>query len=462
MFRSSVYRLTLLASVAFFLVALFIGGGLTVYNLSAIERNDEAELLDTYEWLREMIEEDGLQGLREEWQDEPWMTDPEEGLFLLAEEGFAFLVVGASGDALMGLPDLAGAPPGESWQTFVLEEHEDEEEIIEARLLREPIGDDLELIVARSRSWAYFDVQETLFVSIFFLIVISIPLALVIGYALSRRVHQRLDDLSGALAQIGHDSLEQRAAVSKRHDEFDALAENVNAMLDRLQALHRNIESVSVGVAHDLKTPLSRLSSRLQLMRQDINQPAALASHLEGAEQQLEGITRTFSSVLRLSEIESGDRRSAFQSLDLSALVADLIDSYQPVFADAGRQLDSAILPDQWLHGDADLLVQMITNLLENSIEHGKPSGRTWVHLQGHPQGLVLQVGDDGPGIPAAQQSRVFERFYRGDASRSAPGNGLGLAIVRSISELHAGDIVLLKGQKGAVFDCYFPASLAP
>ena len=128
----------------------------------------------------------------------------------------------------------------------------------------------------------------------------------------------------------------------------------------------------------------------------------------------------------------------------------------RPVYTDSHRALEAAILEDIWIDGDAGLLSQMMSNLLENSLEHGRDGGKTWLRLQRSKTGVVLQIGDDGPGIPADQRLQIFDRFFRGEQSRSAPGHGLGLSIVRSIVALHSAEISLLDDNFGAVFDIEF------
>ena len=148
---------------------------------------------------------------------------------------------------------------------------------------------------------------------------------------------------------------------------------------------------------------------------------------------------QTFKGLLRLIEIDTGKRRAVFTSFGLSSLTNELVDSYEPVdsydpvFVDVGRQLSSSIIPGIRLNGDAVLFSQMLNNLLENSIEHGQAGCNIWVRLQAYFDGALLQVGEDGTGIPVDNYEQVFKRFFRGDRSRNTPGNGLSLSLVKSI-----------------------------
>jgi len=454
MLSSTVFRLTLIYSLGFFLVALVLGSLVGSFYLNQIDNEHLEEHREWVGWVSELYAEEGIDALREELESEEDIEwDEEYTVYRLFDEEFALLIEDEDGRLELGYPGLADT--GEDWEWL---EFEEAEEFIEVRSLTAPLQGGHLLTLSSARSHEYHYILELMSSGFYWLLLIIVPLSLLTGYALSRGVIHRLNRLSGTVEAIGRGSMAERIHV-ERDDEFGQLSLQVNAMLDRIEALHRNLETTSVGIAHDLKTPLSRLANRLHLMQQDIDNPGALGAHLEVAQSQLQSVIQTFQGLLRLGEIESGERRKQFAPLNLSELVSGVVESYEPVFSDVERELETSVVPDVQLAGDPDLLIQMLTNLLENSIEHGRAGGRTWVRLQASPEGAVLQVGDDGPGIPAEQHDRVFERFYRGDASRGAPGNGLGLSIVKAVCELHRGRVALLGQQSGAVFDCYLPAS---
>ncbi|MEM9284613.1 MAG: HAMP domain-containing sensor histidine kinase, partial [Pseudomonadota bacterium] len=242
-----------------------------------------------------------------------------------------------------------------------------------------------------------------------------------------------------------------------RDDEFDGFSREINGMLDRLGTLTRNVRAVSVGVAHDLKTPVSNLGGRLQLIERDIEEPEAIRTHLEKADAHIGTLLRTLDAILRLGEIEAGRRRAAFETLDISALTEDLAESFEPVLADADKHLSSKVTPHLWVEGDPDLLTQMITNLLENVAEHARDGASAWISLKRHDTHALIVVGDDGPGIPDTYREQIFDRFFRVETSRTAPGNGLGLSLVRAIAELHGGGVSLRPDQAGAVFEVEIP-----
>ena len=156
-------------------------------------------------------------------------------------------------------------------------------------------------------------------------------------------------------------------------------------------------------------------------------------------------------------KIESGKRKQQFKSLNLSQLISEMADNYEPLFSDTGRVLDISVVDNVFCMGDPDLLNQMLNNLLENALDYSEESATVWVRLQHHTSGVLLQVGDSGPGISDADFDKVFTRFYRADISRNKPGNGLGLSIVQAICKLHGADIALLPKQAGATFNINIP-----
>ncbi|MEM1434500.1 MAG: ATP-binding protein [Pseudomonadota bacterium] len=424
-------------------------------NLARVEAERSEELDAAVAELLEVREIEGEDALREFLGLDDDVIDFDEALFRLGEGYLVALLTDAAGEPVLGVEGLERLREG--WQEVPFEEGE----VLDVMLDLNRLDEGETLRFARARSDDYFHWIESRDAAFFWLWVVGVPLSLLLAVVVSRGAVSRLDRLSAALRNIGVSNLRQRAPVSPRQDEFDRLAEATNAMLDRIEALHAKLETASIGMAHDLKTPVSRISNRLQLMRQDIDDRLALTQHLDAAETQIESVAQTFQSLLRLGEIESGVRRAQFQRVDMSALVEDVCESFEPVFSDRARRLDVSIVSGVSVHGDADLLTHMLSNLLENSIEYGTPGGNSWVRLQASVRGCLLQVGDDGPGIPAEDQAFVFDRFYRGDGSRSAPGNGLGLSIAKAVCELHDGRLQLLPDQPGAVFDGDFPVKPA-
>ncbi|MEL6837930.1 MAG: HAMP domain-containing sensor histidine kinase [Pseudomonadota bacterium] len=276
------------------------------------------------------------------------------------------------------------------------------------------------------------------------------------GYFLSRSVFNRIEGISQTAAAVAAGQMTSRVPQSDRYDEFDRLAGGINQMLDRLAALNANIEAVSVGVAHDLRTPLTNIGGRLELISRDRANPDAVEKHIEAAEGYLSQLLGIFDALLRLGEVEAGRRKAAFDVVDLSALAADMAEAYAPIFEDANKSFQAHIDSGARISGDRELLEQLVANLLENAVEHARDAAQVGLSVRITADTVTLAISDDGPGISPANRTRIFERFYRADGSRSTPGNGLGLSLVKAIADLHGADITLDEDAPGAVFTLVF------
>ena len=274
-----------------------------------------------------------------------------------------------------------------------------------------------------------------LFVGTFgLMLVLGVGAAWSVG-AITRR---RLASIDLTAQAIIGGNLQQRMPVTDDGNEFDRVAQTLNNMLDRICALMENLRQVSSDVAHDLRTPLTRLHNRLD---------EALASDDRGtqrqaiavASQQSRELLDIFAALLRIAEVEGMRSRAHFKQLALSGLVESIAETYRPDMDVSGHHLITSIQPDLAIIGDYRLLQQLLTNLLDNVLVH-TPAG-TQVHVSLHKTDRCVQliVSDDGPGAPLDETADLFQRFTRGERSRSTPGHGLGLALVAAIVASHGG-----------------------
>ncbi len=259
---------------------------------------------------------------------------------------------------------------------------------------------------------------------------------------------QRVRAISDASREIMAGDLCRRIKLYGRDDELDRLTEDLNAMLARMQGLVENVRQVSNDIAHDLRSPLTRLRERLERAR-DAPAHRQAAPAFEAALAQVDQIVGVFNALLRIAEIEARVSRSGFTRLDITAITAMLAEAYETVADDKGQSLAVAVEDGLAVEGDRDLLIQMLTNLIENAIRHSPPGAAITLSARALPKadmksGMVaLAVADDGPGVPEADRARVLQRFVRLDAARRSPGNGLGLALVAAVVALHEGVVTL-------------------
>lgn len=248
------------------------------------------------------------------------------------------------------------------------------------------------------------------------------------GLLIGRSVARRAAGMEAALAAVQGGDLDRRLDVGRGGDEFDRLAARINATLDRLQSLMAALRGVTDDIAHDLRTPLTRLRTRLEAAA-----ASPTAEAIAAAQAEADALLDIFAALLRIAQVESGTQRAGFTRVDLSAIAASVAEVYAPAAEERGQTLACDIAPGVTLTGDPALLTQMLANLVGNAVRHGRQGGRITLSLTPD----AVTVTDDGPGIPADERERVFLRFHRLDAARTTPGSGLGLALVRAVAGLH-------------------------
>jgi len=279
------------------------------------------------------------------------------------------------------------------------------------------------------------------------------------GIFLSSGVLRRIETISRTAEAIIEGDISRRIPRRGAPDDLDKLAATLNRMLDRMTNLMESLRHVSNDVAHDLRTPLGRLRHFLEEANRTASSPDEFRVVIDRAVAEVDGILDTFGAILRIAQIESGGRRSGFQSLLLSDLVADVCETFAPSIEDAGKTLRVEIQPDLWVHGDRELLVQALANLLENAIAYTPIGALVTVSLKHCEEGVELDVADNGPGVPDAERDHIFKRFYRVEQSRAAAGNGLGLSIVAAVAELHCAKITASDNRPGLRIGMIFSAT---
>lgn len=451
---STVFQQTLFASGIFVVVSLALIWVICGFMIWQIDRASAEQIDDAVAYAEDTYYGRGVDVLIEEAiQDDAERIWSEDLLYEILEgQDLIWVLRDADYEPIAGYPGLHG---DEGWSTSWLDHPEIGQEVRGRRVFLRG-GDSLSVasfIPERRTELIAFGIFTTLA-----LLLIVLPLSLITGYFVSGRVFRRIEGISATAAAVGSGDMTNRAPLTGRHDEFDRLAGSINGMLDEVEALNSNIEAVSVGVAHDLRTPLTNIGGRLELIRRDQNDADAVDGHVDAAENAQAQLMRIFDALLRLGEVKAGKRRAAFDQVDLSGLLSDLADAYEPVFADAHKTFTASVEPELSIDGDRELLEQMVSNLLENAVEHSRDAAKVFTSLTKTPTETVLRIGDDGPGISPADRERIFDRFFRADASRSTPGNGLGLSLVQAIAELHGASITLDPDTKGAVFVIAFPS----
>jgi signal transduction histidine kinase len=277
----------------------------------------------------------------------------------------------------------------------------------------------------------------------------SIALALVGGLIMSGRLMHRIETISMTSRSIIGEDLRQRLPVTQAGDELDHLADSINAMLDRIAALMNDLRQVTTDIAHDLRTPLTRLRQRLELAIRPGEDPASARLTLENAVVEIDSILTIFGALLRIAQIESGNRRLGFKAVPLSELLSTIAELYRPMAEENGQVLIESVEASLQVNGERELLMQLFANLIENALRH-TPRGSTIALVARRIDRCVqVIVTDNGHGIPENLRGKVLQRFFRLESSRTTVGSGLGLSMVSAIVKVHDATLELADAAPG-------------
>jgi signal transduction histidine kinase len=274
-------------------------------------------------------------------------------------------------------------------------------------------------------------------------------LALAFGMLLGHRTNQRIKSMQAVLDRVRRGQLAERLPTRASGDDFDQLAISVNHMLGELERLLNELHDVGNNIAHDLRTPLSRVRTQLERARRVCTTREELARSVDRAVVGLDQASGIITALLRIAEIEHAQRGATFGPVDLGELVQEVLELYAPIAEAKGIGTHLAIDPVLSVRGDRDLLFEAVANLVDNAIKFTPENGRVELALLDTAGGPVVQVDDTGPGIAAEYRSQVFARFHRLDRSRHVPGSGLGLSLVQAIVHMHGFSIALSEGPNG-------------
>lgn len=443
--RSTPFRLAL--TFAFLFMLAFVLAGAIVYQMTSADLAEQLDdtIKETYSVVAASYTDDDSRELMETVENHSARSLKKEQLFSLTDAAGNHL---AGNFTAGGLPDgfsmfgaeMPGLPADTEYRAYTGSVGGNS--LTVAFSLSET--KELETIMLMSFSWA------TLIIT---------GLAVAGGALLASRVQLRLDGIAATMVDVSHGRLDTRIPLTGNGDDIDVVSSQVNAALDRLSALVEGMKQVSTDIAHDLKTPLNRL----QMILEGAADKAALDQDVSGdlADARAEGhqINETFDALLRIAQIEAGARKARFTEVDLREILQTIAEIYTDVAEDDGKSLSSPVVDEaaNRIHGDRELLTQMFANLVENALRHCPPG--TTIKLSATRQGerILAGVADNGPGIPADEREKVFQRLYRLDHSRSTPGSGLGLSLVRAIADLHGASIVLDDCHPGLAVMVSFP-----
>ncbi|HXV25716.1 MAG TPA: HAMP domain-containing sensor histidine kinase [Alphaproteobacteria bacterium] len=437
--RTALVRLTLIYALAFLgsALVLTIGGALLLsgYMERDIREDIETELAS----LVGVFSRTGMVGL---------LDAIEEREVDGRHKDFDYWVQDRSGTVMAGR--LRPTRAVEGWTRLVTPTGEEDEPALAKGV---GLADAGLLMIARDSEILY-ETNDFMLEILIWGLGLAFPLALAGGIATSIATLRRIEIINRATVEIRNKGMGGRVPVSDIDDEFSRLASNINAMLEGIETLTESMRQVSNDIAHDLRTPLTRLRQDLERAQE----PGADKSPLIARSiERIDEILETFASLLRIANIESGSGRQTFEALDLSELFRDLAETFAGVAEDAGKSMHWIIAEGLRILGDRALLKQMVVNIIENAITHTPPGTRIEIELRAGPQGPEGVIADNGPGIPDWAREKVFRRFFRVDESRQSNGNGLGLSLVAAIARYHGISVALQDNAPGLRVELRFP-----
>ncbi len=445
LFATTAVRLSAIYIVVFTVFSLFLVGAVTHEAARVVDRQLLEAIDNDVETLRDDYRDGGV--VRLIFTLDERSRRPDAGLFY---------VVDPSGNPIAGnvaeLPLQAVTEDDNEPHTLPYSRFEDGRETRHVALVRAfTLENGFHVLVGR-------DVGEReRFRAVFrksfrWIIVAMVVLAGLTWWFLARRVLKRIDQVSDASRRIVAGDLSGRLPISGSGDEFDRLAVSLNDMLAKIGELMKGLKEVSDNIAHDLKTPLTRLRNRLEAA---LAGPDDVENHrraLEAAIEESDGLIRTFDALLMIARVEAGSSLAAAREVDLTEIAREVAELYEPVAEDEGVAFVVEADEPVKLVAVRELLAQALTNLVDNALKYGRVEGReakVTIAVRRDGDHALLSVADTGPGIPAADRTRVLDRFTRLEASRSAPGSGLGLALAAAVARHHKGEIDLADAEPG-------------
>jgi signal transduction histidine kinase len=447
--RTHAFRLATLYFLVF--AASVVGVLLFVYWTSAnfVERQTEATLDAEITGLAEQYAQRGLSGLV---QIVAARSAGDRG------DAMVYLVTDPDGRPLAGNIAAwpAGVPTRSGWLSFTIERKvKSQLEVHSARGTLFIIPGGYRLLVGRdiSDAAAFRDQVRT---TLLWAGSIALGIGLLGGTVMGRNLLRRVEQVNRTSERVMAGNLSDRVPVHGTSDEFDQLAANLNRMLDQIERLMNAMREVTDDVAHDLRTPLSRLRTRLELALADPSGGPTQREAVRAAIAEADHLLATFNDLLSIAELESGARRDQTEPLDLSEVAQLAVELYEPVAEEKGFALSLVTETGVRIRGAPHLISQALVNLLDNALKYAG-GGEIQVRVFRRSGRAILEVADHGPGIPEKDREAVLDRFVRLEPSRTTPGNGLGLSLVRAIAHRHGGGVMLDDNHPGLRVRLEFP-----
>ena len=450
-FRSWTFKLALIWIGIFGAAVLALFGYVYFSTASYVLSRSDRAITSEHAVLQRAYEGGGRSGLIATIEQRITGEHFEGGLYLLTDPSFAPV----AGNLKVWPSTLKGIKGWESFSARALKPDAADRTLVRAAF--ETLPDGYHLLVGKEIG----DLDEfarKINTALGLVIALLVVLAGLASVSVTRRTVGRIEAINATSRAIMQSGLGRRIPLRGTRDEWDQLAENLNLMLDRIEGLMAEVKQVTDNVAHDLRTPLTRMRGRLEKACNRARDASSDQALIDDTMMDLDGVLRMFSSLTRISQIETSDRTIPLRNVNLSEIAREVVELFDAAAEENGTHL--TFVGDQrvFVTGDRDLLFDAVANLVDNAIKHGREAGQVSVEVARCNDEVLLSVADNGPGIPTDEHANVFKRFYRLERSRSTPGNGLGLSVVAAVARLHGAHIELLDNSPGLKLRFRFPA----
>jgi signal transduction histidine kinase len=454
--KATSFRLAFLYMTLFGISALALLGLIYEMTSGFMKRQTDETIEAEVQGLAEQYSQLGLSGLLRVVNARAAGDDLGESLYLLTDPDLRPLAgnisrwPGSARDSALAEPPEGG---GDGWLDIKVQ---DKGKSTFARVRRFILPGDFRLLVGREIS-ERVRIERLIERSLAWGLVATLALGFGGGILMSRGMRRRLDGINRAVEEIMRLGPARRMPVSELGDEFDQLAANLNAMLDQIQSLMDAVRDVGDNIAHDLRTPLTRLRAKLEMTLDHGDGPCRAA--LEEALGETDKLLATFAALLTIAQVEAGSQLENFEAADLARIAADALELYEPLAEEKGLRLTmepGAFVP---VLGNRGLIAQAAANLIDNAVKYTPAGGTISLSVRRDGGRAVLRVADSGPGIPPEAREKVLERFARLDASRATPGSGLGLSLVAAVAKRHGASLTLGDNHPGLAVELTFPTA---
>lgn len=450
--RSTTFKLALISIGVFGAVVIALFGyvywSTTTFVLSRSDSVIEAEQT----MLRNIYDTNGRDGVVRAIDQHKAAARLEGGVYLLANESF----VPVAGNLEEWPSALGGAKNwGEFKSAALVPKAGTSQSLFRGKW--ETLPDGYHILVGRDISDLGRFANE-IYAALALTILLIFVLAAVASVSVTRRTVGRIESINATSRSIMESGLGRRIPIRGTQDEWDHLAQNLNSMLERIEGLMAEVKEVSDNVAHDLRTPLTRMRGRLEKASIDKGASDRDQSLINETIADLDDVLRMFASLTRISRIEATNQKIAFRTVNLVEIATAVGDLFDASAESKGGRVEVIGDKSVRISADRDLLFDAISNLVDNAIKHGRDGGVVIISVEQNDDGAVVSIADDGPGIPPDEVDRVFRRFYRLERSRSTPGNGLGLSLVAAVVRLHGAHVALSDNRPGLKVELHFPS----